>query len=157
MPITDGKMSVRNQTVSTQSKPNHRTIRFHLKKRWLSLMRVWGPWRQTWTVVGEQEAPVHHDHDPLLTRRNQRLCLEQTHSTAPSRSQVPCHSRFQAGLDRRTPRTDSWDAAWDTSTSHRSIMPSIQQRNHQSHTHRQLSRLPLSVYLVWKLIKACKS
>ncbi|KAL0150415.1 hypothetical protein M9458_054232 [Cirrhinus mrigala] len=51
--------------------------------------------------------PVHHDHDPSSARRNQRLRLEQTRSTAPSRSQVPCHSRFQAGLDRRTPRTDS--------------------------------------------------
>lgn len=78
MPITDGKMSVRNQTVSTQSEPNHRTIRFHLKKWRLSLKRVWGPWRQPWTVVGEQEAPVHHDHNPLLARRNQRLLLEDT-------------------------------------------------------------------------------
>ncbi|RXN09821.1 hypothetical protein ROHU_031201 [Labeo rohita] len=51
--------------------------------------------------------PLHHDHDPSSARRNQRLRLEQTRSTAPSRSQVPCHSRFQAGLDRGTPRTDS--------------------------------------------------
>lgn len=101
---------------TTEQSGSELQSQFHLKKVQLSLRRLWGPWRQTWTVVGEPEALVHHDHDPLLARRNQRLRLEQTHSTAPSRSQMPCHSRFQAGLDHHTPRTISRDSVHMTHT-----------------------------------------